>query len=62
MQIFANLHCVAQTLEAVMCIFQDGRKVWVPQSQIHEDSEVWRKGDFGILVISEWFAIEKGMV
>jgi hypothetical protein len=35
---------------------------WVPHSQIHDDSEVYRKGDEGKLVVSEWFATQKEWV
>lgn len=33
---------------------------WIPFSVIHDNSEVYRKGDAGTLIIEEWFAIEKG--
>ena len=39
----------------------DGDEYWIPQSQIHDDSEVWREGDNGLLVISEWFAEKEGI-
>ncbi|MFA4971166.1 MAG: hypothetical protein WC683_01040 [bacterium] len=34
--------------------------VWVPQSQVHEDSEVYQEGDEGTLVVSEWWAEQQG--
>ena len=36
--------------------------VWIPQSQIDDDSEVYKPGDEGTLVVSEWFATQKGLV
>ena len=36
-------------------------KIWVPQSLVDDDSEVWKKGDKGKLVIPEWFASKKGL-
>ena len=33
---------------------------WVPQSQIHEDSEVYQMGDSGSLVVTRWIAEQKG--
>jgi hypothetical protein len=33
---------------------------WVPQSQIHEDSEVFQKGDEGKLRVKMWYAKEVG--
>jgi hypothetical protein len=38
------------------------RLIWVPKSQILEESEVWGEGDEGTLVIPEWLAIERGIV
>lgn len=34
--------------------------VWVPNSQVNHDSEVYRVGDSGDLVVSSWFADKKG--
>ena len=39
----------------------DGETHWIPQQAIHEDSEVWRPGDEGELVIPQKLAEEKGM-
>lgn len=39
--------------------------VWVPKSQIHEDSELWRidqKGESGTLTVSLWWAEKEGLV
>ena len=38
------------------------RGEWIPRSQIDDDSEVWRLGQKGVLVISEWIALQKGLV
>lgn len=35
---------------------------WIPQSQIREDSEVWKEGDESEPGIPEWCAIEKELV
>jgi len=34
---------------------------WIPQSQIDDDSEVWKEGDKGDLVIKAWFAEKEGL-
>lgn len=34
--------------------------VWVPQSQITDDSEVWKVGDEGDLHVTDWFASKQG--
>lgn len=30
--------------------------LWIPQVAIHDDSEIWRKGDVGSLTIKGWWA------
>ncbi len=39
----------------------DDVTVWVPHAAIHEDSEVWRPGDKGDLVIPQEMAEKKGL-
>jgi hypothetical protein len=34
--------------------------VWIPKSQVHDDSEVYMKDTEGLLVVSRWFAEKKG--
>ena len=33
--------------------------LWIPQSAVHDDSEVWKMGDVGELVVHNWFAVAK---
>lgn len=37
----------------------DGR--WIPKSQIHDNSDVSKKGDKGTLVLKTWFANKEGL-
>ena len=39
----------------------EGEEVWIPKSQIHDDSEVYEDGTDGDLVISRWIAEKKGL-
>jgi len=50
---------VRATEKAVLVRLPDGQQVWFPQSQIDDASEVWREGDEGTLVVSEWIAEQK---
>jgi oxalate decarboxylase/phosphoglucose isomerase-like protein (cupin superfamily) len=52
----------AETEKAIL-VEIEGEKMWVPKSQIHDDSEVYSKehGD-GDLVVTEWWATQKGLV
>ena len=39
---------------------EDGEETWVPKSQIHDDSEVWKADQSGDLIVSNWIAAQKG--
>ena len=41
---------------------QAGHVVWIPKSQIDDDSEVYKKGTEGLLVITEWIALQKELI
>lgn len=62
----ASFHAVAlrKTEKALLCDVgaKDGQPRWIPQSQIDDDSEVWKPGQSGELVISEWFALKDGLI
>ena len=34
----------------------EGEDVWIPTSQVHDDSEVYKPGTAGVLVIPRWVA------
>lgn len=40
----------------------DGQEKWIPQSVIHDHSEVYAPGHRGTLVLKEWFAIKEGLI
>jgi len=40
----------------------DGREYWVPKSQIHDDSEVFKEGQVGDIIVSSWYAEQKGWI
>lgn len=50
---------IAETEKALLVEIDD-EEYWIPQSVIDDDSEVWKKGDAGSLVIAEWFARKAG--
>jgi hypothetical protein len=47
--------CSIATSKAILVV-REGEEVWVPTSQIHADSEVYKPGTAGILVIPRWVA------
>lgn len=48
-----------ETDKAVLFIIE-GQEEWIPKSQIHDDSEVWQGGCEGALIVTEWFAEQRG--
>ena len=37
-----------------------GEGTWIPSSQVDEDSEIWKEGEFGDLLVTDWFAEQQG--
>ena len=61
------------TIEDAVCIADTGDAIkveapefeepqWIPQSQVHEDSEVFAKSDRGNCIVTQFFAEKKGWV
>ena len=50
------------TQGGALIVLIEGKTVAIPQALIDDDSEVWRPGDEGTLVIPEFLAIEKDLV
>lgn len=63
-----EVECIRQTEKAILVKplcpdaieLMGSDDVWIPQSQVDADSEVWRLGDEGVLFVSEWFAEQRG--
>lgn len=55
-----GVEAIRETDLALLCVI-DEREVWIPKSQITDDSTVNAKGDVGTLVITQWLADEKGL-
>lgn len=58
---FKDVKCIKETAAALLCLIGDD-EVWMPKSQVDDDSEVASEGDEGVLVITEWIAIQKGLL
>lgn len=43
-----------------LLVVVEGKERWVPKNVVHDDSEVWRLGDEGTLVLPEWYVEEYG--
>lgn len=58
---FEDVTAEKETPDALLCNIED-KKVWIPKSQISDDSEVYSEGHEGTLIVSEWIAEQKGLV
>lgn len=57
--------CVRETEKSIFVQMDPGKRSehhWIPQSQVHDDSDVWKVGQRGQLIIKRWWAEEKGFV
>lgn len=50
----------AETAKAILCVPDNGEQFWIPKSVVHDDSEAWKKGDTGKLVVKKWWAEKNG--
>ena len=57
---FEGAQVLSESPRALL-VYLDGRELWVPKSQIHADSDVYERGQYGRLVISKWIAAERGL-
>lgn len=57
--------CVAASKNAICVTLGkpgEGRtEFWIPSSQVHDNSEVYQKGDTGKLIMSRWIAQQKNI-
>lgn len=58
---YEGIVCNKDTDKAIL-VKIEGKECWIPKSQIHDDSEVYKKGTDGKLIISQWIAEQKGLV
>ena len=49
---------------AIKCMFPENpvEPIWIPKSQVDDRSDVYKSGQIGTLMISEWIAGEKGLI
>lgn len=61
---FENAKCIRETDMALLVRIDAGKEVWFPKSHVDDASEVFDEDDNseGTLVVSEWIAMQKGLV
>lgn len=57
-----DVHSIGETTAAVQCVIP-GRDVpvWIPKSQIDDDSEVYADEQHGTLIVTAWLAEREGL-
>lgn len=55
-----DVTCDGETDRALRVIIE-GDTHWVPKSQVSDNSEVYKEGDEGTLVLNPWFAEKEGL-
>lgn len=56
-----NARCIHATEKAILVEAPDfDEPEWIPQSQVHDDSEVYKPGTEGVLVVNKSWAERKG--
>jgi hypothetical protein len=55
-----SARCTRETPKAILVLLKNGTEHWVPQAAVHDDSEVWKQGDAGKLIVMAWFARKRG--
>ena len=58
---FEGIACDVDTPKAIL-VTVEGKQVWNPKWAVHDDSEVYKRGTEGRLVILQRIAEEKGLV
>ena len=53
---------VLRKTDKAILVEVDTAQIWIPKSQISENSEVWKDGQTGALIIPEWLATAKGLI
>lgn len=59
--VMGNGKCIRATDKAVLVRIGDN-ETWIPQSVVHDDSEVWTAGSEGKVVVKKWWAEKNGHV
>ncbi len=59
---FEDCKCDRDTPQAILVSGIESHEIWIPKSQVDDDSEVYQSGTEGKLIISEWIAEKKGLI
>ena len=51
-----NCRVLRDSGKAILVSIDGELEKWIPQSVVDDDSEIWKEGDEGDLVVKSWFA------
>ena len=55
--------CEKETEKALLISLDElGEEKWIPKSVIHDDSEVYKEGQKGEVVVEGWWAEKEGLI
>ena len=55
-----NASILRETEKAILVECDLASDLWIPKSQIHDDSEIWEVGEYGTLLVNQWWADKEG--
>lgn len=55
-----KVKCIEESTDAIKLQPKEGKAFWVPKSAVHDDSEVYKDGDEGTLIVKDWLAEKRG--
>jgi hypothetical protein len=63
MEEYENAICVGETDKGIWVSLPDllDEDIFIPDSHVSDDSEVYKKGTKGTLIITNWIAKKKGL-
>ena len=54
-----DIEVIKETAKALLVDFED-ESYWIPKSQVDDDSEVWKMGQKGDMIITHWITSQMG--
>ena len=58
-----DCECVGETAKAILVQIPDiDEPMWMPKTQIHDDSDVYENEGTGTLIVSRWIATQKDIL
>ena len=53
---------VVKETEKAFLVEAYGEQIWLPKSQMHQDSDDLAEGEIGTIIISKWIARQKELI